>query len=265
MATFGPPPIRTWPEMPAPWQQWLYELWQRVGAATGPGTNDLAASLADDVPQADAEVLRSFDAIGSAPDAVAVAQFLAQQQEAIGAAPSPGAAPYPVPEEWLAPAHQYDGELASGRDTLLHTHPFVFLAPASITLNAGTGTGSVTDLQTMLDGNAYHIDEAAATPGFDLEVNFTGVTRIRGVQVRCFYDGPDTHVVRIEVRNQTGAAWDVLNTFVGNQGDFDTILSLLPDDANYIDGSGNAAVRIYHVSAGNASHDIDIDFVGLLA
>lgn len=155
-------------------------------------------------------------------------------------------------------------ELTDGSESTLHSHPFVFKSPASITLNAGTGTGSVTDIQTMLDGNVYHIDEAAGTPGFDLEINFTGVTRLRGVQVRCHYTGTAAHVVHIELRDYNAAAWDQIDTIQGDIGNHQVRLFLLPDDTNYIDGSGNTAIRIYHASAGNAAHDMDIDFAGLL-
>jgi hypothetical protein len=138
-----------------------------------------------------------------------------------------------------------------------------FKAPTSITLNTGTGTGSVADLQTMLDGNVYHIDEAAGTPGFALDVNFTGVARIRGLQVRFQYLGSATHWVQVEMWNYVASAWDAIFTTNTMEG-YTTRLALFPSGANYFDGGGNAKVRFYHVSAGNASHDIDIDFVGVI-
>lgn len=154
-------------------------------------------------------------------------------------------------------------DLTDGGTTTLHSHDVAFKSPASITLNTGTGTGSVTDLQTMLDGNVYHIDEVVGVPGFDLEVNFTTVTRIRGVQTRFFYDGTATHDVHVEMRNYATSAWDVM-TSVNGTPDYVTLMWWLPSAANYIDGSGNSIVRFYHVTSGNAAHNIDIDYVGLI-
>lgn len=154
-------------------------------------------------------------------------------------------------------------DLTDGGTTVLHSHDVAFKSPASITLNTGTGTGSVTDLQTMLDGNFYHIDEVTGVPGFDLEVNFTSVARIRGVQTRFFYDGTATHDVHVEMRNYTTSAWDVM-TSVSGTPDYVTLMWWLPSAANYIDGSGNAKVRFYHVTSGDAAHNMDIDYVGLI-
>ena len=154
-------------------------------------------------------------------------------------------------------------DLTDGGTTILHSHDFVFKTPASLTLNTGTGTGSVTDVQTMFDGNVYNIAEAASTPGFDVEFNFTSVTKIRGVQVRLDYNGSATHNVQIALRNYNTSAWDVM-FFTADTLDFNTFYALLPSNTNYIDGSNNSKIRIYHASAGDAAHDIDIDYVSLI-
>ena len=70
---------------------------------------------------------------------------------------------------------QNSGVLVSDSNEL-YQFLYKFITPNSVTLTAGTSANSVSDLQTPFDGNTYDIQEAAATPGFHLEVTFTGVT-----------------------------------------------------------------------------------------
>jgi hypothetical protein len=115
--------------------------------------------------------------------------------------------------------------------------------PSSYTLNTGTlSAGTITDVQKMYDGNTLDIAEVTGVPGFDIEFNFTNIKRLpEFVVARWQYDGSATHFVTIDLYNYTPKA---------NQGD-------------YVDASGNAIVRFYHHTSGNASHDIHIDYVGL--
>jgi len=134
--------------------------------------------------------------------------------------------------------------------------------PASVTLNAGSSTDGVADLQTPLDGNVYHVDEAAATPGIDLECNFTGIVRIRSIFVRAYYVGGTTHAIRLQLYNYNTAGYDTIHTL--NTGlDVEQFLLELPViDTNYI-SAGAAKVRFYHTEMGNASHDMYVDYVAL--
>jgi hypothetical protein len=131
----------------------------------------------------------------------------------------------------------------------------------SINLIAGTSSSSISDLQTLLDGNTYDIVEAASTPGTNLEVSFTGVTAINRLVVAAFYDGNAAHAVRVQLYNYTDTAWDTIHTM--NDGrDIEQHFKTIVDDSDYI-SSGAAKVRFYHAESGSTAHDLYIDYVAL--
>jgi hypothetical protein len=145
----------------------------------------------------------------------------------------------------------------------------------SVTLTAGTTPASlVADLQTAHDGNFYHIDEAAATPGLDLIVDFVSVTAFNWVNAISCYTGSTSHAVAVQLYNWSTTTWDTFHCAQDAQCDVSTaggyILCnqdfFVPSDTNYIGTGGNAGqvrVRFYHTMAGNAAHDLDIDVVAL--
>lgn len=144
----------------------------------------------------------------------------------------------------------------------------------SVTLVVGTTPASlVTDLQTRFDGNYYHIDEVAGTPGMDLIIDFVNVTAFNWVNVAAYYKGSVPHAgITVQLWNWDSSAWDNFrfyahHTSVGtladdiNTGDF-----FVPDDTNYIGTGGSAGqvrVRLLHSANGNAAHDHYIDIVAL--
>ena len=135
--------------------------------------------------------------------------------------------------------------------------------PTSITkTTGGTATGTVTNVQTQLDGNVYQVVEAATTPGFDVRFNFTGLTFTpNSLYVRSWYDGTTTHNVTVELWDYTGSAWVALHQMV-------TSLTYITYEASFepetrFVSSGAAIVRFNHVTGGNASHDVYWDYVSL--
>lgn len=132
----------------------------------------------------------------------------------------------------------------------------------SVTLNDGTSANAVADLQALLDGNTYEITEAASTPGIDLEIEFVNVVSFNWVMVRANYVGSATHAVRIQLYNNDATDYDSITTIENGIG-AKQYLALVPDDDAYI-SSGVVTVRLYHTEAGNASHDLYVDYVGLL-
>ena len=137
----------------------------------------------------------------------------------------------------------------------------VYLAASSVTLNNGTSSDGVADLQAINDGLEYHVDEATGEPGMDLEVDFTGVTVISRIVVRAYYEGGTTHGVQIQLWNFSDSGWETIHTLstcVAYQQHFKTII----DGDNYISG-GNATMRFWHEESGTASHDLYIDYAAL--
>ena len=142
----------------------------------------------------------------------------------------------------------------------------IYAVPSSLALITGTFvSGNVASVQQMLDGSTYNLTEVGGTPGYELDFTFSNVQFVPSEAVlRIWYQEPAivTHDVTIDLYNWGTAAWDqvsaVLPTF--NQ----KILSLpLPTfGVNYLN-NGNAKMRVYHNSSGNANHSLHVDYVAL--
>jgi hypothetical protein len=144
----------------------------------------------------------------------------------------------------------------------------------NLTLNNGGSTDAVADLQTLGDGNFYHVDEVAGAPGIDLEVEFVSVTAFNWVQIVGVYDGASNHAVGIQLYNFSTTTWDTFSAMQTSQEDVtnagEYILNgygfFVPDDANYVGtgaDDGDVRVRFHHTMNGNNSHDLYLDVVAL--
>lgn len=148
--------------------------------------------------------------------------------------------------------------------TYIYSHP-PFISPNSLTKQAGgTATGTVSDVQTWNDGNIYSVAETTGTPGFEIDFDFTNVAKIYGVVSSLRYDGSDTHEVTLRIRDYTAAADVELLSVADSGSHYQYRTVLLPDDSDLIDGSDNAQLILYHNSAGNASHDVYIEYIALI-
>lgn len=144
----------------------------------------------------------------------------------------------------------------------------VYYEPTTLNVVASDGeTGTVAGVTTMFDGQTLQVEELAATPGWDFNFDFSGIEyTLRGIVVRADYEGSATHGVGIEMWRYTGTpGYDRFTSFVGSLG-YTVWYVPIPANiaANYVSG-GAAKVRLNHFSAGNASHYIVVDYVGLVA
>ena len=141
---------------------------------------------------------------------------------------------------------------------------YEFITPVSISVVAGgTPVGTVTDMQTLKDGNYYQIPEVAATPGFDIRMNFVNVKSIAGFVSMIRYTGSSTHDVTLRLLNYNTVALDVF-LIIPHTASIDAYRTvLIPDDSNYINSSREAQIRLYHDSSGNPSHDAYVDYIAL--
>jgi len=151
------------------------------------------------------------------------------------------------------------------------------MTAASVTLAAGASANVVADLRTAFDGLFYAIAEAAATPGINLIVDFTGVTNFNWVQIIAGYAGSGTHSLGIQLYHWGTASWHTFNGIQTGTHDITTANGNILENYSffvpvntpsnpYIGTGGSAGqvrVRFYHTMAGNASHDLYIDVVAL--
>lgn len=138
---------------------------------------------------------------------------------------------------------------------------YTYIAPASVTLNNGTSSDTVADMQTLNDGNEYAIAEVTGVPGIDLRIEFTGIISVRGLILHAYYQG--THNLNVELYNYTLVQFDLFTNMTNSAyHNYRTIL--IPGGTDYFDSSGNAVMRLYHPQTGNASHNAYIDYAALL-
>lgn len=140
-----------------------------------------------------------------------------------------------------------------------------YRVPYAVTNNAaGTVTGDIDDIKSLNDGNTLTVAEVAANPGFDVEIDFVRVKRLRGIAANFNYDGGVSgHNVTVDIYNYTTSSWDSIIA-VTSSSVFSYRYIEIPDGRRYFNNLGNAKLRFYHNDTGNALHDIVIDYVALL-
>lgn len=140
-----------------------------------------------------------------------------------------------------------------------------FITPDSVaSAYGGTPVGSITDAQTLLDGNVYQIPEATGTPGFEARFAFSNVKKITGFVSMIKYVGSATHNVGLGLYNYTDTQDDFF-LHIPHSGVLYSYRTVeIPDGAKYIDSNNNAEIVLSHITNGNASHDIYVDYVALI-
>ncbi len=140
-----------------------------------------------------------------------------------------------------------------------------FTAPSSVTVvTGGTPVGTASDMQTLLDGNVYQLPEVTGTPGFDLEINFTDVPRVKGIVFRGYYSGSTTHYVELQIRNYNTSTDDTIIR-IDTAATYNYRTILIPNDTDFINSSNQSQLTFYHPMSGNAAHDLYLDFVSLVS
>ena len=140
----------------------------------------------------------------------------------------------------------------------------VYTAPtAEVTANrVGTTASSVTDLQTIFDGNVFTGVEAAATPGANFEFSFTGIRSVQGFVMRAAYEGSSTHHYTVSLYNYLTTAWDTYETLDFTEDYTYRYIEIL-NGKNYMSG-GSAIVQFHHPDAGNITHNLLIDYLAII-
>lgn len=141
--------------------------------------------------------------------------------------------------------------------------------PESVTLTRGTVTnppssGTVAEVATMHDGSFYQCTEvnSPGNPGIELVFDYRGVTAIKGIAVRAYYNGVTTHAVRIEIYDFVNSAWRTVHTMMTTL-DWMQHFKAIPDGYKYIDHpTGNAKLQFIHDEQGTGAgaHQLYIDF-----
>ncbi|RLD56518.1 MAG: hypothetical protein DRI97_07290 [Bacteroidetes bacterium] len=122
-------------------------------------------------------------------------------------------------------------------------------------------TGTVSDVQD-LDGDVIQVEEESGDPGFEIRFEYINVTDFNNVFLYLYYHGGATHDVLIQLYNYDTLGWDTIGSFT-DQTAFTIIDIPIALDTDYMNGSNESTLRIYHNGAGNTSHYIEVDYAVL--
>lgn len=138
-----------------------------------------------------------------------------------------------------------------------------FLPNVVTTVAGDYVSGDIDSVRTLYDGDDYIVDEIAATPGFNIELDFASVTAFSLARLRLKYEGSGSHTPEVQIYNYDTTSWDYIGEFTLGLT-YQVLEFQVPDSTDYVDGSGNAQLRIYHDEAGNPAHRILVDYVALV-
>lgn len=131
--------------------------------------------------------------------------------------------------------------------------------PANISTLAGGHDGGDFDSVQALDANTYDVSEVAATPGFNIHLNFTVPSAPDQVTIHAYYDGNLGHTVNVDAYNFTGSTWITLGQIPDGASITEYNFSLNTPYSSFVSGE-IVWVRIQHITAGSPLHDIFIDY-----
>jgi hypothetical protein len=123
-------------------------------------------------------------------------------------------------------------------------------------------TGTVSDVQTLADGNVLQIEEVGGSLGYEARFIFTAVTAFNNLFLYLYYHGGSNHTINVQIYNPTSTLWETVSTYTDQSG-FTIIETSLVETAKYISGTNEVQVRIYHVSNGDATHYVEVDYIAL--
>lgn len=134
-----------------------------------------------------------------------------------------------------------------------------------ITTNTGTYvSGDIDSVSTVDDADVYEVTEVVGVPGYDISIDFVDVLHITN-QIVChvWYSGGAGHTVNMEMWNYTGTPqWDVIGT-IPESSDYTWHEFDITNPSDYINGSNEASIRFYHITSGNITHSVYIDYAVL--
>lgn len=146
----------------------------------------------------------------------------------------------------------------------LTTGSTTLYAPAAVAAITGSiVSGNVAAIASANDGSVLTVQEDVA--GMTVDITFTGVDEFNNISAHIRYAGGAQHVWEWQLYNWLTAQWDVLGSTLGAQAYLTWLNLPTPVADAYIGPGGQVDLRWKHISAGNASHQLIIDYVGLVA
>lgn len=137
----------------------------------------------------------------------------------------------------------------------------IFRPVSSYVRNGTTVMANLSSVWHFEDNHVTHVQEVTGAPGFNVEYVYTGVDTFNSVVMRALYTGLTGHVVNIQVWDYNANDWETYSVLDGTT-DYTWKSPDIHSAVNHIQ-NGKVRVRIYHVSSGNATHHLYIDYAVL--
>lgn len=134
----------------------------------------------------------------------------------------------------------------------------VVYPPDSTTVVASDGYSGTNADVISLDASYMQIEEINSAPGIDVRFEYIDVVSFNNIFLYVYYLGTSSHIISIQLFNNNTLGWDTIGTFSDETGF--TLISLdVPIDTDYINGSNEVTLRLYHTSSGNLNHSLRVD------
>jgi len=151
------------------------------------------------------------------------------------------------------------------------SHLSILTTPSSFVYNVSTinrtvGTdsgGTLANVQTI-DGLSYNTTELVATPGLDVRMNFTGVTKFDQVKLTYLMTGLLGQTFDADLFNATSGTWVTIGTLAESATFVNVTIPLNANNItkDYIQ-SGIAQLRIQEIDIGSLLESLAIDYAEL--
>ncbi len=163
--------------------------------------------------------------------------------------------------DWI---HQTNGGACftpchSGSTANAYSRVTTQVSPTGLNVIVGTTiTGNLASLQAQ-DANVLQVQEVSgAPPGFNVQIDYTGVGVLPGsFKLYGRYQGNAGHTVNVQAWNWTTSAWTTISTLPSalTNGTYTYPLT----NSQFLSGTGQVRVRVYHASGGSDTHNLYID------
>lgn len=151
----------------------------------------------------------------------------------------------------------------SGGDCKLDTPISTKFNASTISVHVGTpSASSVLSKITSYDEKTYNITEiAGGSGGYDIRINFSGVSSVDNILMREKYSGSSGHEIQVQLWDYGTSSWEGY-TDITDQSGFSVSVINVFDPLAHISG-GVVQMRLYHAPSGIGSHVFYIDYIAL--
>ncbi len=165
-------------------------------------------------------------------------------------------------DEW----NTFDGSILTFNETKLDEKLASIEYNASVitTLTGNLDSGNLSDV-LIRDNIFYNVSEVNGVPGFNIQLNYTGVTNFNDIVARLNYDGRSSHKFQFELLDCLDGTYHKQDgIFSDTEGVADIIIEVLDPEDHICGLDQNVSLQLIHTTSGNPADDVFIDAINLV-